>query len=608
MADVPHEPNAHIKAFLRYFIALPSAPYYAVMLNGKWGVGKTRLIEDVIADLKQSGKKVHYVSLYGVSHADDITSALFESAYPTISGMKGRVTKIGAKLAKPLLTKFGLSGVSEIKIDDVLKLPEVDLIVFDDLERAAVGTTAVLGYINDFVEHMGMKVVIIANEEEIDKDDYKRKKEKVIGRTLLVHPEFDKAFSAFCREIVFADAKELIESNKQRIAEIFGLSGLDNLRLLQHSLFDFERIWKAADEKYRRHESGGRDVLFSFIAFALEYKAGNLAARDLETRIIEAVYGASKQDGQSPPNPISRLYGKYGEIAGLEENKISGTLLREVLVEGVANSATIDAAFSKSIAFASVAKVPAWVALWRWMDISNELFEKSLKAVEEELASHQYTHRNEVLQVYGVFHWLSDSGIIPESWDELVTRGKAYIAKLVELNRLSGTPEPADDHFGSYGGYGIYKWDEGAMRELASYWDENAKRVFEKSLPEKALGLLQSMMNNPDKFKRNVMFINGFEGDYISYPILAYMDVDAFIDALSSLDAERQRSSLLAISGRYHHSNIGRVLEKEQQWLQRVEAALLHKANTEQSPFSRARWMTMTKLYISPYAKKGVRA
>lgn len=44
-------------------------------------------------------------------------------------------------------------------------------IIFDDLERCSIVIPNILGYINQFVENNGLKVIVIANEDEIIKLD-----------------------------------------------------------------------------------------------------------------------------------------------------------------------------------------------------------------------------------------------------------------------------------------------------------------------------------------------------------------------------------------------------------------------------------------------------
>ena len=55
-----------------------------------------------------------------------------------------------------------------------------------------------LGYINEFVEHEGRKVIIVTNEQEIkDKEEYARRREKLIGKTFEVQSVLDEALVSF---------------------------------------------------------------------------------------------------------------------------------------------------------------------------------------------------------------------------------------------------------------------------------------------------------------------------------------------------------------------------------------------------------------------------
>ena len=94
-----------------------------------------------------------------------------------------------------------------------------DLYIFDDLERCEAPINKVLGYINQFVEHDDAKVIIVANEQEIGSagktddgsdEDYKRRREKLIGKTLEVQSAFDDAFSHFASKLDDA-GKQFIE-------------------------------------------------------------------------------------------------------------------------------------------------------------------------------------------------------------------------------------------------------------------------------------------------------------------------------------------------------------------------------------------------------------
>jgi hypothetical protein len=184
-------------------VSFPHSPGFAVILNGAWGIGKTYLLKRFLEDQRKLGKKCVYVSLYGLDTLDEIDNALLRSIYPLLA-LKG--TRIAGRVATSIAERFGLGAlVKGLDPKEILDRLGADLYAFDDLERCEAPLNKVLGYINEFVEHDGCKVVIVANEAEIrntDKEDYLRRREKLIGKTLQVQSEFGKAFDYFRREEV----------------------------------------------------------------------------------------------------------------------------------------------------------------------------------------------------------------------------------------------------------------------------------------------------------------------------------------------------------------------------------------------------------------------
>ena len=183
--------NEHIEEFLKHYFNLPSPPQYAVLLKGKWGVGKTWFLKKIMSQLDSSNnqtKKYLYVSLYGIASFEEIENEFFRQLHPVLSS-KGMALagKIGKGLLKTTL-KIDLDGdgksdasvatqIPDINLPDYLSNTEGLILVFDDLERASMDLENLLGYINYFVEHQGYKVIIIANEEELGS---KEKKSDVI--------------------------------------------------------------------------------------------------------------------------------------------------------------------------------------------------------------------------------------------------------------------------------------------------------------------------------------------------------------------------------------------------------------------------------------------
>ena len=126
---------------------------------------------------------IHY-SLYGVNSCEQIRKEIEYKILTKICERKYKIPSkvleyipVGAdivtKIASEIITKkTGINILSPIKnAKNILGKIEFDtskiIIIFDDLERTSVEINNVLGLINLFVENKKMKVIIVANEDEI---------------------------------------------------------------------------------------------------------------------------------------------------------------------------------------------------------------------------------------------------------------------------------------------------------------------------------------------------------------------------------------------------------------------------------------------------------
>ncbi len=110
-----------------------------------------------------------------------------------------------------------------------------------------------MGYINQFVENNGLKVIVLANEDEIIKLDklnnnvdtskaYKTIKEKLIGKSFDIKTDFDTAIKSFIQETKNKESIKLLESKSYLLKELFTTAGYNNLRHLRQAILDFEKI------------------------------------------------------------------------------------------------------------------------------------------------------------------------------------------------------------------------------------------------------------------------------------------------------------------------------------------------------------------------------
>ena len=234
--------NQHISQFLNYYIKLPN-PQYAVLLKGKWGSGKTHFINEYKEHLKINNQKYIYVSLYGVKNYDEIETKFLQSSNPEIFNEKSIFV---GKLADAFINNKIKSSLGIIKKSLSSLNAKGKILIFDDLERCSIDKVDLLGYINNFVEHQSYKVILIANEEELEKTEkYTLIKEKLIGKTFEFISDASSAYDSFLNdELKNTEVKEnVLVKEKLNILELFEKSESKNLRTLNNT-FKKRRINK----------------------------------------------------------------------------------------------------------------------------------------------------------------------------------------------------------------------------------------------------------------------------------------------------------------------------------------------------------------------------
>ena len=156
---------------------------YTVMIDGEWGCGKTYFVqerlykelEDHEAKRKNNSRKILYISLYGIKSLDEVTKQLFMKTIDDKAGRRNAASKKEIEVIDtvlPVLFEFVEKkwvNINLNKITEKLMSIKENILIFDDLERCDCSINEVLGYINTFVEHENMKVIIVANQKEIGK-------------------------------------------------------------------------------------------------------------------------------------------------------------------------------------------------------------------------------------------------------------------------------------------------------------------------------------------------------------------------------------------------------------------------------------------------------
>lgn len=151
----------------------------AIMLTAPWGSGKSYYIKHSLCPfLLENELDYAVVSLYGLKEIKEVSKSLYlEVRAKKLNGKSEKLAAgkiIGKTLLKGVASFFGVD-LSQSE-EDLQKLYEsIDLsnklIIFEDLERTSIDIVEFLGYVNNLVELDGVKVLLVANENEIIKYD-----------------------------------------------------------------------------------------------------------------------------------------------------------------------------------------------------------------------------------------------------------------------------------------------------------------------------------------------------------------------------------------------------------------------------------------------------
>ena len=328
---------------------------YAVLINGEWGSGKTHFIkEELIPSLNNDivknndtpsnkFKKPIYVSLYGVDSLDSISTQI----YLSLSEKYSKIFSLGLNAMKVFKPDLGYSDALKI-LDDKINLNNY-VLIFDDLERINMDINMCLAYINSFVEHNKLKVIIIANENEIGKNDFNKNyelkiistmqeninyndpekkdafgkkidkttpdvstikervnriyeincnyrliKEKLIGKTYKYKSDLNMVIDKLMDVYKYdEDYASFLKENKELLLNKINLYGCSNLRTIKCIFEDFHELYlklKEADIKFSKDMI--LKIYINFIVVLVNIKQGNKMLRwDNELKYQTTCFG-----------------------------------------------------------------------------------------------------------------------------------------------------------------------------------------------------------------------------------------------------------------------------------------------------------------------------
>jgi len=566
------DPNQHIQEYLDYYISFQYPPHYAVLLTGAWGIGKTFLIRKILdAHYNDKKEKYIYVSLYGLSSFEELDRALRAALFPYLNN---KTAIVSTKVAKAALGLFKVS--TDLNLGDFTSKFKDALYVFDDLERCALPLQKVMGYINEFVEQDNCKVIIIANEGAIkERPEYLERREKTVGKVLEVQSSINEAFAHFLSRVADEATKTFYGSQVEKISLRFKQSRLENLRILQQTMWDFERVYKIVEPSSQVNAVAMGALLDLFFSLSFEVKCGRLSADDIAGRQNAQLFSflREKKDG-TPPTLFEESAKRYSDV-DLTDVIISSEALIDILFKGVIDSPTINECIRASHYFANDYE-PPWRLVWHFMDRPEAEVEAALVQMERQFADHAFLIPGEILHVFGLRLWAAGAELMQISREEAFESGKAYVDYLFENGLLDvKEPETRMARLGGYGGLAIYEKDTKDFRDLYLYLNERRAEAKRARHPTWGVELLADMQNDQEAFFSRIAPQSGASTPFYEIPVLASVNPVEFVRILMSLEPAAQKGILMALSGRYEYGALEGRLKDEALWLKTMHKELL---------------------------------
>lgn len=573
----------HIEEYLNYYVSLDKSPRFAVLISGSWGSGKTWFVKDFIEKGATNNSRFLYVSLYGLSKTAEIDDQFFQQLHPVLASKPFSIsTKLIKAFGKGALRldfdgdgkKDGSVNVEIPNFEMPKFLSDVDsrVLVFDDFERSKIPLEDLMGYINYFVEHLGHKVILLADEEKIvNSEVYFSRKEKIIGRTFHYLSNAEMVLVALLEDLSDPDVLKALRNNLHLVIASSAIEGRVNYRTLRKGLLEFERYFKFVESKFLSNDELVANIVRSFFCIFAEIDRGDLRHEDLEemaksfyfysssNRREELVEGKRRaidrierhfQGSQSNVVPSMELILRYFKFGVLGVDEFEKSLLS-----------------SKYYYFENL---PYWEKLWYFSTLSDDEFDICLKGVKKEFFGKESLEEGVLKHISGMLLYFEHVGICAEGYEEVFNKIVSCIERRVRRKQveypstdLGARGFRFDDAFASK----VFMMkDSEEFRRISNILNNGFEEERHSRLSEVADNVLDIMINRTSEFFYTIQ--GSLEGIYLgSVPILKFIDAGRFVSEYLKL-SKNSHDIPYSINERYK-ANF-RLLQDEMEWLKAV--------------------------------------
>jgi nucleoside-triphosphatase THEP1 len=552
--------NEHVPAYLSRYLQQPSN--YAVLVTGKWGAGKTFIVNRF---LKSANQAHIYVSVNGARDTEEVRRRMLYAAYPVFGDKTMQALGSLGKSALGML-RFNVN----LEATDLLSLDSVRLLVIDDVERSLCSIEELLGFLNSFVEQESKHLILLGNEDELEtEENYRKIKEKTIGFTVRVTPEPASALASFAHSVPSPGYRQFLLDHAHELRSTFEASGSHNLRVLKQTLAEMEEIHTTL-ASLKPDESVSVEVLRLYLAVSVWHKEGRISRSDINGRSVDhlARIFASNNDTRQK-SKFDLLDERFTDL-DLFSGVIDNEYMEAKLCDGLHVEEHLTRSVKDALAKDNPSSNPEWRNLWYYMRNPDEVTKSSFLEFSQKFAGRQYLDAGIILHAFGLHIEMAKAGL--SNWNK--GRIKKECRKYVDDLAGSGSlPEVRDDYLsafrhGAAHGLGFTNSADPLFRELYNYFMRKSSEVRSARLVKAVNDAAYDLEGRGLEFRKLILQSN--EENLYSSPVLHRLDPVKFADRLIGCSGDVQFDVLQSLGDRYKDSPYPDVVKSELGWLKKV--------------------------------------
>lgn len=520
----------------------------AIMLSAPWGTGKSYYIQKHLIPFinQNSDDRCICISLYGLKTLDEISKALYLEIRAKKVNFNNEATNtvkvIGKTIIKGVSSFFGVNlDVSE---EDLQKLyNSIDLsgklVILEDIERSYINIKQILGFVNNLVEQDGVKVLLVANEQEIlkceektvsegknystklelsdESKDYLRIKEKTVSDTILFTCDIKETIQNILKNFDNNLLNDLIQNQTNIAEEILDVMQYVKSYNFRSLIFACQKatdlFGKVTNPNIKFFES----TFLSIVAFSMRIKKdGQLKWNDK----------SNGSDLGTPKYPLPRFAYEFIKYQTFDEKDVLRN--EEIFI-------------SRSEFYKKQTEINAFLSILYSFSIQTQsALESSLCSLKECLnsSSMPFSEYGKLANyLIAVRSLCSDPIIVDE-------------CKSLMLSNIEKQEQNADsvEHLLFHDGVALWTPDQ-----------ENEYRKFISEMKQKVEDKSKSLNLNYDKnsFDKLINYIEKQKDKFIeSHSFMKQLSVADLLDLIKSCTAEQIASIRSAIRSVYSFSNI----------------------------------------------------